>query len=180
MNARPSTDEQDIAPYQKRPHDAMARSWAEKGIFNATGEPASWRIEKTPYGFQLHDAKNADVRWLGKVNISGPPKRYRDDPTQARTLDLYSEELTKFMETVVQMAEQKIETPIASPIKANMFGETFVRAREYPQTRWQGPNDEPVAPETFENGEAWVMVRATSYNVKGTQGISVRLLAIQR
>ena len=158
----------------------MARSWAESGFFAATGEPASWRIEKTQYGFQLHDAKNADVRWLGKVDIAGPPKRYRDDATQPRQLELRSEELTTFLKTVVQTTEAKLGAPVASPIKTNMFGESFVRAKEYPQTRWQGPNNEQVEPETFDDGEAWVMIRATPYNVNGTQGISVRLLAIQR
>jgi hypothetical protein len=158
----------------------MARRWAEEQTFAPRGEMSAWRFQQTPYGFQVLDEGGAEVRWCGKATLTGPPRRFRDDASQPRQVEIESPELKAWLMSVHEAAQKALGTPLDPPMKTNMFGEAYIRAKEYPQSRWQDAEGAHVPPESFEPGEVWVMVRVVPYSLTGHKGLSVRLLAMQR
>ena len=165
------------------------REWAAAGKFPApaASEIDKMSIQKGNFGPQLVDGEGKEVRVLCRTVLQRPPSRWNDDPRQALTASIMSEQLGDWLSQLESCAVHRMDGPLAAAVRENCFGERCVRAKVSPMFRYYTA-DGAIAPmpelwstpaAAFKPTEFWTLLRANVYEVSGHRGVSLKVLATQ-
>ena len=152
---------------------AMAM-WTEARFATVDFDKADWTLtEKGLFfkGFPAAVACEAELL-LG-------PHRWNDDPKQSLQVTVTSDALVKWVQDLEAWLAPQMKGEARSAVRSNIFGETFVRAKITPETRFYDSTGERAPKAPGASTRCQFLLAPRPYTLNGAVGLSLRALAIQ-
>ena len=107
------------------------------------------------------------------------PHRWNEDPKQALQVTVASDALIKWVQDLEAWLEPQMKGEARSAVRSNIFGETYVRAKITPETRFYNSTGERASKAPGASTKCQFLLAPRPYTLNGAVGLSLRVLAIQ-
>ena len=148
--------------------------WTEARFATVDFDKADWTL--TEKGL-FHKGFPAAVACEAELLLA--PHRWNEDPKQALQVTVSSDALIKWVRDLEAWLEPQMKGEARSAVRSNIFGETFVRAKITPETRFYDSTGERVPKAPGASTKCQFLLAPRPYTLNGAVGLSLRVLAIQ-
>ena len=113
------------------------------------------------------------------AQLSQEPRRWNDDPKQALTCTITAPELVQWFLDLETWLAPQLKGEFRSVVKPNLFGEQFVRAKLFEETRLFDSEGTRTQTAPAAGANCQFLLQPKLYSLNGQTGVTIRVLAIQ-